>query len=131
MGAEGRSSSIWRVVDAVMVAVLLLSAAVQVNDPDPIPWIAIYVGAAVVTLLFMLRGVRWWIPIAITVLTMGWSATLSPYVIGRVRFGDMFGDWEMHDIGIEQAREMYGLLIVAVWMLIIGLRAWRRSAQRP
>lgn len=113
-----------------MLVVFLLSAAVQVNDPDPIPWVAIYLIAAGVTLMFMLRRMRWWIPIAITILTMGWAATLAPNVIGRVRFGDMFGDWEMRDVGIEQAREMYGLLIVAVWMLAIGLRAWRRSAER-
>jgi hypothetical protein len=36
----------------------------------------------------------------------------------------------MRDIGIEESRELYGLLIVAAWMLVLTVRAWRGSAQR-
>ena len=114
-----------------MLMVFLLSAAVQVNDPDPLLWISLYLLAACITLLGMVGRLAWWVPVIVTVVTMGWAASLAPRVVGRVDFGDMFGAWEMRDVGIEESREMYGLVIVAVWMVVLTLRAWRRSAQRP
>ena len=113
-----------------MLVVLLLSAAVQVNDPDPAVWIGLYALAAGATLLSVLGRSRWWIPGLITCLTIAWAATIAPRVLGRVPFGEMFGAWEMRDIGIEESREMYGLLIVSAWMLVLTVRAWRGSAQR-
>jgi hypothetical protein len=40
-------------------------------------------------------------------------------VLGNVRFIEMFGAFEMKNIGVEESREMYGLLIVAVWMAVL------------
>lgn len=113
-----------------MVLVFVLSAAVQLNDPDPATWIALYLLAAGVTVLFIVGRIRWWVPLGITIATMGWAASIAPSVVGRVPFGDMFRAWEMRDIGIEESREMYGLLIVAAWMLVLALRAWQRSTKR-
>ena len=113
-----------------MLVVFLSSAAVQVNDPDPLLWIALYLAASAATLLALLLRLRWWLPAAIASLTIVWAATIAPRVLGRVPFGDMFSAWEMRDTGIEESREMYGLLIVAGWMLVLAVRAWRGSAQR-
>jgi hypothetical protein len=113
-----------------MLLVFMMSAAVQVNDPDPWLWIGLYTVAAGATFLTLLRLNRWWIPAALAGLTIAWAATIAPRVLGRVQFGEMFGAWEMRDLGIEQSREMYGLLIVAVWMLVLTVRTWRSSAQR-
>ncbi len=35
---------------------------------------------------------------------------------------------EMRTVAIEESREMYGLLIIAAWMGVLALRAWRGSA---
>jgi hypothetical protein len=40
----------------------------------------------------------------------------------------MFGAWEMKDTGVEESREMYGLLIVAGWMVVLTI-ANRRSGK--
>ena len=130
MAADQSPSPAWRVADVVMLVIFLLSAAVQVNDPDPVLWIGLYALAAGATLLSVLGRSRWWIPALITCLTIAWAATIAPRVLGRVPFGEMFGAWEMRDIGIEESRELYGLLIVAAWMLVLTVRAWRGSAQR-
>jgi hypothetical protein len=54
-----------------------------------------------------------------------WAATIGPDVLGQIPFGDMFGAWEMRNLGIERSREMYGLLIIAAWMIAIALNALR------
>jgi hypothetical protein len=47
-------------------------------------------------------------------------------VFGKIPFGDMFGAFEMKNTGIEESREMYGLLLVAIWMGAVAVTAWRR-----
>jgi hypothetical protein len=100
-----------------------LGAAVQVNDPDPLRWIAVYALAAAVCLLSLLRRVHWTLPALLCAIALAWAATLAPRVVGRVPFGDMFGAFEMRSVGIEESREMYGLLIIAAWMAVLALRA--------
>ena len=130
MAGERTISPAWRAADLVMLLLFVLSAVVQVNDPDPWLWMALYLSAAGVTLVSLVDRIRWWMPVAIACLTIAWAGSIAPRVLGQVPFGDMFGAWEMRDTGIEESREMYGLLIVAVWMLVLAVRAWRRSAQR-
>lgn len=43
-----------------------------------------------------------------------------------VPISSLFAAWEMKDLRIEEAREMYGLTIVGVWMIVIvGVKWWR------
>jgi hypothetical protein len=42
-----------------MLLLLTLGAAVQVNDPDPARWIAVYALAAAACLLSLLRRMQW------------------------------------------------------------------------
>jgi hypothetical protein len=39
----------------------------------------------------------------------------------------MFQEFEMKDIHVEESREMYGLIIVALWMLAVTLASARRG----
>jgi hypothetical protein len=113
---------------ANLIAALLFGAsmAVQINDPDPLPWMAIYGGAAIIALLECTRRVRPVFPALLSVTALGWAATIAPRVIGRVPFADMFGAFEMENVGVEESREMYGLLLVALWMAAVALAGWRR-----
>jgi len=110
-----------------MLLLFTLGAAVQVNDPDPTRWIAVYALAAAACLLSLLRRVPWTLPALVCALALAWAATLAPRVAGRVPFRDMFGAFEMRTAGIEESREMYGLLIIAAWMAVLALRARRGS----
>jgi hypothetical protein len=109
-----------------MCALFIFSAAVQVNDPDPWVWIPVYLAAAAMCVWEMRRRTHWVAPLALVVLTVVWAGTIAPRVLGKVGFLEMFSAWEMKNIGIEEEREMYGLLIVAAWMGIIGWVARRR-----
>lgn len=113
--------------EVVMLLVFALSALVQANDPDPLPWIGIYGASAVVGALALRRPDQWLPPALVGAVALVWAATIAPRVVGRVPFGDMFGAWEMANPGIEASREMYGLLIVASWMAFLTVRGLRRA----
>jgi hypothetical protein len=46
-----------------MLLLFTLGAAVQVNDPDPVRWIAVYALAAAARLLSLLRRLHWTLPV--------------------------------------------------------------------
>ena len=119
----------WTGANALMLLAFLFSVTVQYNDPDPVRWMAIYGAAAVVCGLELARRTRGSLPAAVALVALGWAATIAPRVLGKVRFGDMFAEFEMHNVGVEESREMYGLVLVALWMMLVWLAATRRRAQ--
>lgn len=89
-------------------------------------WIPIYLAAAAMCVAEMRRRTPWPAPLVLVVVAVIWAGSIAPRVLGKVGFMEMFGAWEMTHIGIEEEREMYGLLIVAAWMTVVGWAAWRR-----
>jgi len=64
---------------------------------------------------------------AVMYFALAWAATIAPRVIGQVPFLDMFKEFEMKDIGVEESREMYGLILVGGWMSFVAHRAfWKK-----
>lgn len=126
---------LWTGANVVMGLAFGFSVAVQVNDPDPLRWMAIYGAAAVICGAELKRRVRPQYPILLAAAALAWAASIAPRVIGKIRFGEMFAEFEMKNAGVEEAREMYGLLIVAFWMLAVAWAAGRRRrstvAPRP
>jgi hypothetical protein len=107
---------------ATLMGVYFVSAAVlQYNDPDPVQWMAIYGAAALACGLALVQRLWRWYAVGVAVVAAGWAATLAPGVIGRVAPRDLFAAPGMLTPGVEEAREMLGLVIVVVWM---GLLAW-------
>lgn len=113
---------LFKPLNYVMLAMFLFSLAVQYNDPDPWVWMTIYGLAAVACLLANKQPSQWWLSGGLLLITAGWAATIAPRVLGHVAFGELFEAWEMKDLRVEEAREFGGLLIVAVWMLVLFLR---------
>ena len=120
-----KGSTLWRGADAIMLLAFLFSIAVQFNDPDPLPWIAIYgLGAAACASGLLDRG-HWAFPVTVGAIAMAWAATIAPRVLRRTPFLDMFEAFEMRDLGVEESREMYGLAVVAAWMAVLAVRMAR------
>lgn len=120
-------SRTWTYANAFMGALFIFSAVVQLNDPDPWIWMPIYLAAAAVCVWEIRRRTPWLAPVILVVVSVVWAVTIAPRVLGKVGFLEMFGAWEMKNIGIEEEREMYGLLIVAAWM---GIIAYTSRARR-
>jgi len=102
-----------------------LSVAVQYNDPDPLPWMAIYAAAAATTLAWERgRGVR-----APALILLALSAAWAAWILARLELGvplaEALGDWGMHGQGSEEAREIGGLAFVAAWMAALAARPER------
>lgn len=116
----------WTVAHGIMLLMFLFSAVVQINDPDPLPWMAIYIAAGVMC-VFEIRGRSpLWAPLALAGIALAWSGWIATRA-RDVPIGAMFAEWEMRDVGVEEAREMYGLAIVGIWMLVIIGARWGRT----
>ena len=111
-----------------MLLAFILSVVVQFNDPDPVLWAAIYAAAAVACGLELRRRTPLALPAGIALVAVVWAATLAPRVIGKVNFMSMFAEFEMANTGVEESREMYGLLLIAIWMIAVATAVWRRRS---
>lgn len=120
---------LWQVANALFLLMFILSVVVQYNDPDPIRWMLIYAAAAIVCLLSLTGRAPRLAALIVGAVALVWALTIVPRVVGRVNPAEMFSAWEMKNLGVEESREMYGLLLIAVWMSVIAIRA-ARSAQR-
>ena len=107
----------------LMTAAFTFSAAVQYNDPDPLPWMAIYGTAAAASAWAALkaRGYPWALSALVGAVALVWGLSLLPQVVGKVRLPELFASWEMRSPRVEVAREAGGLLIVAAWMAVTTL----------
>jgi len=108
-----------------MVALLVTSAALQLNDPDPIRWIAIYMGAALATLAPPGRRSSAFLCGGVAVAALVGAGFLAPTVLGQVTIGQLFEPMEARGGAVERGRELGGLLIVAVWTAVLAWRARR------
>ena len=120
----------WSAANTVMMLAFAFSVVVQINDPDPWLWMAMYAAAAAVCLLAVLRRAEWWHAALVGAVALVWSATIAPRVIGKVPFASMFEEFEMKDVRVEESRELYGLLLIAAWMIPVGIVS-RRSRAAP
>jgi hypothetical protein len=119
---------LFRILNALMAALFLYSALLQFNDPDPLRWIVIYGVAAVPCLIAFVRGrVDYRFPALVGAVALVWSATHIPHVMAHGGVTHMFDQWKMTNEDVVYGRELFGLLIVAVWMLVLAAKNRRRT----
>jgi len=119
-----------QIVTVLMGFVFLFGAAVQYNDPDPIPWILVYLAAAVLSFRAYRSAPPWGPAALLAAGALVWAVVialgLDPAALRR-----MFGEFGMASLEIEEAREALGLLIIAAWMLVLALKARQAKTQGP
>lgn len=100
----------------VFAILFSISALLQYNNPDAVLWIVIYSSAALVTLGFLFKKLPYFIP-----LTAGLLAIVGfIYLVPEKFEGFGVGDGDVKNI--EEAREAFGLLIIAIVMFAISVR---------
>ena len=116
-----------RIAAAVFASLLYTMAWLQLNDPDPALWVAMYVVMGSLSLAAVVRGV-WrpgvWITFAVAT---AWSAWLSPSVYELFAYhspGDLLTGMSPDRPYVEESREALGLLIgvVAMVQLLLAKR---------
>jgi len=120
------SRHLWTLANAVMLLAFAFSVVVQFNDPDPFLWATIYTAATLVCAFELRRRVDVLVPAGIAAVAVTWAVTIAPRVLGHVPFTAMFAEFEMANTAIEESREMYGLALIAIWMVAVAAAAWRR-----
>jgi len=119
-------------LDLAMAALFAFAAAVQLNDPDPVRWVTIYVAASALSFAAVrARHVPAVAFVAVGVTAMLWGVLIALGGPGASEYGHMFDAWEMRSLAVEEAREASGLTIVAVWMTVLAVRAARRTRTAP
>lgn len=123
----------FRRLNALVTVLFFAAAAIQFNDPDPLPWMGIYGAAGLLSLFHeRLPWGRIVLPLSIAAVAAAWAALLLPGVLGSdFRASELFQAMDPERPQIEKAREMGGLTIVAVWMGILALRERRRRRSAP
>ena len=107
-----------RLLHGLVGLALLLSAVVQLNDPDPAVWLLLYGLAAHVAAMHCLLGrAPRLLAGVLCVLALSWIATLTPS-LGAVSWAELIGDARMLRPEVEVAREVGGLGLVAGWMAV-------------
>ncbi len=114
-----------RWLSILMAAVFALAAAVQWNDPDPTVWIALYCGAAAVSLA---AAANYYYAPRIALLLFLIYAAGTLYTFPAVLSSDFsaYTSFKMRSTDDEVARECIGLALCAGWTFYL----WRRGASR-
>jgi len=106
---------LFNILGVVFAVLFLTSAVLQYNDPDPLIWILIYGVAATLSILYVVRKVN--VKILLGVVFTAFLGFLYMYP-------DKFEGFEIGkgDIkNVEEAREAFGLLIIAIVFGILAL----------
>jgi len=111
-----------KVLNSLFLAAFVLSALVQYNDPDAIAWALIYTAAAVLCLFQYRKTPPRWLAAALLVASLVWIGALLPDVIGHIPWRDIFDSISMRTRAVEEAREIGGLALVALWSAVL---LWR------
>ncbi len=110
--------------------VFVIGALVQINDPDPLIWISIYLVAAFLS-GYVALGRYPMIPLGIvTVLCFIGSMYYFPPSVSDW----IAQEWEQQDLtmktmDMEEARESLGLLLIAIVLGIAWFMGWRKKVR--
>ena len=118
------------IVNAMMGALFLISAALQLNDPDPLLWIVTYVAAAAACFLPRRLSKAWALPAGVGIICLVWAVSMAPETLPILKIGDLAETMKAETPAIELGREMLGLVILAAWMtvlVVVSLRERRRD----
>lgn len=112
----------WRWLDRLFALLFLLSALVQHNDPDPLPWMLAYGAAAAVCVVPATKrggaGTAW----LVSSLATAWAFWLAPEALELTELSALTASMSADQPEVEAAREALGLAIVSIYTAGVGLR---------
>ena len=125
---SSRAMRAWAAARWILSALFLLSAGLQLNDPDPLRWIGVY-GLAAIAMVFPEGSAAIACSRALlAVLCLGWAALLWNEVPAGASLAELFGPMESRGGRVELGREVGGLLVVGVSLAIAATVAWRKRS---
>lgn len=110
-----------RLLNVLFLLAFLASAALQLNDPDPARWVALYLLAAGLSLAWERRLGGRISPLALALPVLAWAGWIASALTLDVPVAAALGEWQMRAHGAEELRELGGLGLVGGWMLVLAL----------
>ncbi len=116
------------IIQVIVILIFLVFAFWQLNDPDPVRWIAIYLGVSVSALLLLLKKDFPVLPLAGAIVCLAGLVYLSPDFISWIREGmpTITGQMKAESPHIELVREFLGFCIAGI-AYYLYYRAHRRA----
>lgn len=108
---------------AAFAVLFSIAVGLQVNDPDPVRWSALYGGAAIAVALLIARREAALVGLAVGVVAAVWGAVLTSQVYDKLAFSDLWLRMSEKGGAVEVGREAGGLVLVAV--MLLALSAYR------
>jgi len=121
----------FRLVSGLFCGLSLVSAYLQLNDPDPERWAAMYLACAWVALLGALGKSAPKQALAVAIVALSWSAFILPELVGAWKPSDLTATMTNARPEIEYGREFFGLLIVAGYCLLAWWWTRSQTLRRP
>ncbi len=107
---------VFKSIGFLFAALFFISAGLQYNDPDALVWILIWIAGGLLALGFALNKVSYGVLLIAGFLALGGFFYCYPEKFEGFEIGA--GNIK----NVEEAREAFGLLIIAVVLLLLGLR---------
>ena len=120
-----------RSLSTLMILLALVSAYLQLNDPDPERWFAIYFACAVVALLAALGRPLRWLSMSVGAIAFLWALAIVPELLGSWSPEQLTATMSSEHPEVEFGRECAGLLIVASYCWFVFAWAGRRRPSAP
>lgn len=120
---------LFRYTNYIFAFLFGLSAIAQINDPDPLFWVMIYGAGSLVSFLYAFNKLWWVFALVVTLIAGIWALTIIPDLT-LSGFQNILEEIGMSYIGVEAAREFSGLIIIALWCGVLGLKSRKVSTSR-
>ncbi len=108
--------TLFKGIGFIFAILFFVAAALQYNDPDSLIWIVIWVLAGLLSLGFALNKVSYSVLLICGILALAGFFYCFPEKFEGFEIGT--GDIK----NIEEGREAFGLLIISIVLLVLGLR---------
>ncbi|PCI18642.1 MAG: hypothetical protein COB62_06555 [Piscirickettsiaceae bacterium] len=116
---------IFKIANALVALMFVISALLQLNDPDPVVWFCLYMLCAVCSVLAFTQINAWGFMLSLSMLTMMWAMVLfSDYFLNPdpVDWVEVFSATSMKSSQTEIIREIGGLLMCSAWTMFLVFR---------
>ena len=110
-----------KVLNRVMMVMFSGFIALQLNDPDPWVWAAIYLVPLVVCVCWEMGRLSRVLPALTALVAVGGAIWIMGVSSCESDLSLVLGDWAMERVGSETLREAGGLVLVAVWMAVLAV----------
>ena len=109
-----------RILNTLFLLAFLASAVVQYNDKDALPWVIVYLAASMLCVLAYSSNPVRLVAALLCGVSLTWIAILVPGLEGA-SLDEIFESVSMQTRAVEEAREIGGLALVAIWSGVLAI----------